>query len=149
MPFILDDGSFLTKNISREIYLASYHAQAQYITLMLRQTLTRLLENASNEAIIIVQSDHGPGAYLDWGSLENSNLQERLGILNAYYFPDQNYSSLYPGISPVNTFRVILNQYFNASYPLLEDRSFFALMHQPYHFIEVTDRLASSVSPQE
>jgi len=143
MPFILDDGSFLTKNISREIYLASYRAQAQYITLMLQQTLARLLENASHEAIIIVQSDHGPGAYLDWGSLENSNLQERLGILNAYYFPDQNYSSLYPGISPVNTFRVILNRYFGADYPLLEDRSFFALMHQPYRFNEVTDRLGA------
>jgi hypothetical protein len=46
-------------------------------------------------------------------------------ILNANYFFDHNYTALYPGITPVNTFRVILNIYFGASLPLLDDRSFF------------------------
>jgi hypothetical protein len=73
--------------------------------------------------------------------LADSNIQERLGILNVYYFPDQDYTALYPAISPVNTFRVVLNQYFGADYPLLPDRHFFALMRQPYRFLDVTGQL--------
>ena len=38
---------------------------------------------------------------------------EQQGILNAYYFPGQDYHSLYPNITPVNSYRVIFNQFFN------------------------------------
>jgi hypothetical protein len=48
---------------------------------------------------------------------------------------------LYPGISPVNTFRVILNTYFSAALPLLDDRSYFSRMTRPYDFIDVTERV--------
>ena len=43
--------------------------------------------------------------------------------LNAFYFPNKDYSRLYDSISPVNTFRVVLNTYFNAQLPLLKDSS--------------------------
>ena len=33
---------------------------------------------------------------------------------------------LYPSISPVNTFRVVLNSYFGENLPLLEDKSYYA-----------------------
>ncbi len=71
-----------------------------------------------------------------------SNLEERMSILNAYYFPDQDYSKFYPDISPVNTFRVILDQYFGTDLGLLEDRSYFSLMETPYDFIDVTEELS-------
>ena len=57
--------------------------------------------------------------------------------LNSYYFPDQNYDLLYPTITPVNTFRVILDQYFNQKLSLLEDRSLFSAYDVPYNYIEV------------
>jgi hypothetical protein len=41
--------------------------------------------------------------------------------LNTYYFSDGNYSTLYDSISPVNSFRVILNKYFKTGLPLLKD----------------------------
>jgi hypothetical protein len=40
--------------------------------------------------------------------------------LNAYYLP-KGYKDLYDSITPVNSFRIILNEYFGASYPLLPD----------------------------
>jgi hypothetical protein len=60
--------------------------------------------------------------------------------LNAYYFPDQNYAALYPAISPVNSFRVIFNQYFGTDLELLEDRNYFAGWLAPYDYTDVTDK---------
>ena len=48
----------------------------------------------------------------------------RLGILNAYLLPDGGAEALYASISPVNSFRVILNAYFGHSLPLLPDKSY-------------------------
>jgi hypothetical protein len=45
--------------------------------------------------------------------------------LNAIYFPDKNYKDLYSEMSPVNTFRVIFNNYFGQHLPLLKDSSVF------------------------
>ena len=64
-----------------------------------------------------------------------------MSILNAYYFSDQKYDKLYPEITPVNTFRVIFDQYFGADLPLLEDKNYFSLWNTPYEFIEVTDKV--------
>ena len=65
-----------------------------------------------------------------------------MGILNAYYLPDVGQSVLYPSITPVNTFRVIFNLYFNTNYELLPDKSY---VHEDethlYKFTEVNDKL--------
>jgi hypothetical protein len=48
-------------------------------------------------------------------------------ILNAYFFPGKQAKDLlYPTISPVNTFRVVLNSYFGERLPLLDDKSYYA-----------------------
>jgi len=46
-------------------------------------------------------------------------------------------AQLYPGISPVNTFRVVFNAYLGADLPLLKDVSYFSPIPQIYHFTEV------------
>jgi hypothetical protein len=72
------------------------------------------------ERVVIIEGDHGHGYHDNYAlsDLEFSNL-------NAYFFSDKNYHSLYPTISPVNTFRIILNKYFCKNLPLLKDSSFF------------------------
>jgi len=42
------------------------------------------------------------------------------------YFPDKDYHRLYEGMSNVNSFRVVLDQYFGQSLPLLPDHSIFS-----------------------
>ena len=70
--------------------------------------------------MIIIQGDHGPLPDL------TEEASQRLPILNAYYLPGiQMDNVLYPSISPVNSFRVVLNSYFGQTLPLLEDRSYF------------------------
>ena len=60
-----------------------------------------------------------------------------MSILNAYYLPDQNPNLIYEHITPVNSFRLIFNTYFNESFDLLEDRSYYQYDGR-YNFTDVT-----------
>jgi hypothetical protein len=88
--------------------------------------------------VIILQSDHGSGLGLSTQSLEQTDLRERMSILNAYYLPGPGRQALYPSISPVNTFRVLFNAYFGAGLDLLPDRSYFSTWDEPFKFIDVS-----------
>jgi hypothetical protein len=122
-------------------YKQSYIDQMTFLNHEVMEVVTSILEKSAAPPIIIIQGDHGPGAYYDMLYLNSSCLIGRFSILNAYHFPDRKYESLYPSISPVNTFRVILNQYFDADLELLEDRSYFAGWLSPYQFTEVSDKI--------
>ncbi len=133
-----------------EEYKQNYINQLIYTNTMMKQTIEQILKNSKTPPVIIIQGDHGPGAYLNWESAEKSCIKERFSILNAYYFPDQNYSGLYPSISPVNSFRVIFNTYFGTQLSMLEDKAYFSSIYQPYVFKDVTEqsRIACNLSDQ-
>jgi hypothetical protein len=138
-PFTLNDGNYYLREHSQKNYIAGYRRQVQYVNTLVLETIDAILAQSTTPPIIIIQGDHGPGAHLHWGSLENTMPAERFGILNAYYFPDQDYVRLYPSISPVNSFRVLFNQFFDADYALLPDRHYYSSWSFPFNFIEVTD----------
>lgn len=119
-------------------YRHFYAGQLAHVSTLIIQAIDAILVNSASPPIIILQSDHGPHGESDHHHLANMNLWERYGILNAYYFPDQDYDNLYPEITPVNSFRVVLNQYFDGDYPLEEDRSFFLPWKSP-DVVEVTE----------
>jgi hypothetical protein len=53
--------------------------------------------------------------------------------------PKNGAQGLYEDISPVNSFRLIFNVYFDTDIPLLEDQSYFATVDVPYKLINVTE----------
>jgi hypothetical protein len=127
-----------------EGYKIGYQKQLSYINLLVQEKIKEILAKSTRRPIIIIQADHGPAMMFNMQDKENQQdigLFERFSILNAYYFPDQDYRHLYTGISPVNAFRVILNQYFGYNYNLLQDRNYLVSNKIPYSFIDVTDRL--------
>ena len=136
-PFTLGDASDYVDSHSRQAYLEGYRGQLLYINGLVLDTISAILDQSENPPIIIIQGDHGPGAYLNWESLQDSKLDERFGILNAYYFPRNMYDNLYPSISPVNSFRIVLNSYFGEEQALLADRHYFSTWSDPLKFIEV------------
>ena len=138
-PFTLNDANYYMRDHSQKSYIAGYRRQIQYVNTLVLETIDAILRRSTTPPIIIIQGDHGPGAHLHWGSLENTIPAERFGILNAYYFPDQEYALLYPSISPVNSFRVLFNQFFDANYALLPDRHYYSSWSFPFDFVEVTD----------
>jgi hypothetical protein len=79
--------------------------------------------------------------FVDQTSIENSNVQERMAILNAIYFPENEYDALYPSISPVNTFRLIFSHFFGSDELLLPDVHYFSLFQAPFDFIQVDQLL--------
>jgi hypothetical protein len=119
-------------------YLTGYRDQLIYTNQLVLEMLNAILAQSPEPPVIILQGDHGPGAYLEWTSLENTCWNERMSVLNAYYLPGVDDPGLYPAITPVNTFRVVLNAYFGAKIPLLEDRSFASTDARPYRFQDVT-----------
>ncbi len=141
MVYSMIDGNNFTDIAGQDEYKQRYKDQVIYLNKLIQDAIDEILGQPGPSPLIIIQGDHGPGSELNWESIKDSKVDERMSILNAYYFPDQNYSNLYENITPVNTFRVILDQYLGTDLGLLEDRSYFSLMSRPYDFIDVTDEL--------
>jgi hypothetical protein len=78
-----------------------------------------------------------------WDSPSQTCLWERTPILNAYYLPEGGERLLYPSISPVNSFRVVLNAYFGAELPLLPDNTYFTSKRLPRQAVDITAERAS------
>jgi hypothetical protein len=127
-------------------FCRAYRDQSAFMTREIQQTIDRILASSPEPPIIIVQSDHGSELYLDRDSVSHSDVAERMSILNAYYFPGKRYEKLYPGISPVNSFRVVLNTFFGAALELLPDRSYFSTWPDPYHFVDVTEKVQAGLA---
>lgn len=130
------------------IYRQGYREQLQFTNTYAQMLIDSILERSARPPVIVLQGDHGPGSRLDWNSAENTCFHERFSILNAFYLPGQDAASLlYPSISPVNNFRMVLNAYFGADLPQLPDRSFFSLWDTPYKFQEITGQVGAACSP--
>jgi len=124
--------------------------QTIYTNKLTLDLVDAIITNSDSPPIIIIASDHGPASSLGRRDFENigpdeldeEGVKERMGILNAYYFPDQNYKELYQQITPVNTFRLILRQYFGQDIELLPDHSYFSDNKKNlYKFVDVTESL--------
>lgn len=136
-----DGDTWVGRCGSREDYIQGYRNQLIFVNSLVSNTIENILANSEIPPIIILQSDHGPGAILKWENPEETYMPERIGVLNAYYLPGAGRELLYDSITPVNTYRIIFNYYFGTNYELLEDRSYFSKWSRPYDFIDVTDRI--------
>ena len=152
-PYVFNaDGSFADpEEVAAKTREQAYLDQLSYTNGEVKELVGQLLSGPSDaDPIIVLQSDEGPDpvrflkdeAGFDWTEASDAELGEKLRILNAYFLPGIDDAALYPTISPVNTFRLILARYFGADVPMLPDRTFvFQSSAHPYRFTEVTDRL--------
>jgi hypothetical protein len=102
-----------------------YRDQAIYISTRMAEIVPRILANSATPPIIVIQGDHGPTVA--------SKPRSRMSNLNAYFLPGAT-TSLYPTITPVNTFRVIFNNYFGQNLQLLDDVSLYSDYEDPFNF---------------
>jgi hypothetical protein len=132
---------------TREEYIAGYKNELTYLNQSLMDVISTILAESRQPPIIIIQGDHGPGAYFSFEELSKEGcLWERYSILNAYYFPGQQTAGLYPTITPVNSFRVLFNTYFGTDLPILEDKNYYAAWLKPYEYTEITGNFSQSAS---
>jgi hypothetical protein len=115
---------------SFSIYKQGYSDHVTYINKRIDEIIDIILEQSPNPPVIIIQGDHGPAPFdVD---------RYRMPILNAYYFPD-GANGLYQTISPVNTFRVVLNKYFGQQYKIVEDVAYFSEYDVPYDYTIISN----------
>ncbi|MCB0733140.1 MAG: hypothetical protein KDC76_01070 [Bacteroidetes bacterium] len=123
-------------------YIDGYTQQLQFVNSKLIHLIKKIKSDSKRPYVIIIQGDHGTASELrNHEGFKNNDFRERFSILNAYYFHDQDYSKLYPGISPVNSFKVVMNKYFGTKYQLEEDRAYFSDWTHPYELYDVTDSI--------
>jgi len=125
-----------------EQYHDWYREQVTYLDHQMIPAIDSILANSARPPIIVVLGDHGPRS-LTSENPDKEGLTECLSNLVAVYLPGKNNQGLYPDITPVNLFRVVLNDYFNAGLPLLPDRCFFS-WDKIYQMKEVTSLVRQS-----
>ena len=128
-PFVFDtDGSFVSKEEeAMGDPTENYLNQVAYANSQIQELVKVILEKSDPAPIIILQADHGFRSETGPGEIPldpHEQFDARFRILSAYYLPDGGDALLYPTISPVNTFRVVLSRYFGEDLPLLEDKSY-------------------------
>lgn len=120
----LDSYTLMDLNPGKEENIQLYRDQVHYLNKLVMSAVDEILDKSDTLPIIIIQADHGSKGYREKNP--NGPTQEKLllPILNAYYFPRDAGNILYPEISPVNSFRVVFNEYFGSNLPLLSDKSY-------------------------
>jgi len=100
--------------------LIGYPNQVAFINTRILNAVNQIISSSRVPPIIILQGDHGNGR----------DSRDKVSILNAYYFPGISDQRLYPEITPVNTFRVLFDEYFGGQYGLLDDITFYSPMDE-------------------
>jgi hypothetical protein len=136
-PFVLgpdgplDAASYLNANqkYTSEAFKKGYTAQVGFISKSIEAAVKEIIANSETPPVIIIQGDHGP-----WLQPRDRSFE----ILNAYYIADgRGRAMLYPSVSPVNSFRVVLNTYLGADYELLPDETYSSPIPMIYQFSKV------------
>ena len=152
-PYVFHaDGTYAPPDDRRPIREA-YVEQLTYSNSLIGSIVSSLIAAPGPKPIIVLQSDEGPHppgldsgriASVEWAEANDLELGRKLRIFNAYYLPGLSNDPVYPQITPVNTFRVILDAYYGGELPLLPDRTFvYTDFDHPYRFRDVTIRLRS------
>jgi len=131
------NGPPVTGGVGSEWEQQAYADQARYISQRTLAMLEKLTAGSTRPLVILLQADHGPG----WASQAG-----RMAILNAYRFPGAE-QAISPGISPVNSFRVLFNSLFGTTFSLLPDVSYFSIYPAPFDFTIVPPSCPPQVTP--
>ena len=127
----------------------AYLKQLKFIDRKIIKLMGSIIKHSPN-SIIVIQSDEGPhparynkvGPMFDWRESTDTEINQKMQILNAYYFPDHKYDELYQTITPVNSFRIILNSYFNQSLDILVDKNYiYTDNNHPFDITNITSRI--------
>jgi hypothetical protein len=152
-PYVFtEDGKRLTPQARDGLTRKqAFLGQAMYVNHRLEEVARKLLSGPeATRPIVIIQTDEGPNppAFDDdaesftWTTASQEDLEIKYPILNALYLPGVTDVKIDPGITTVNTFRLLFSTYFGADLPLLPDRLYiYRDKAHPYAFTDITDRL--------
>ncbi|MGD8822734.1 MAG: sulfatase-like hydrolase/transferase [Anaerolineales bacterium] len=124
---------FFNSSLPPEESIEGYLGQVSFVSWRIEEVIDTILDNSTRPVVIILQADHGPAIQYRMINDKVRNYHERTAILNAIYAPPACQQQLYQGLTPVNTFRILLDCLFGENYDVLPDRHFFS------NYSEITD----------
>lgn len=118
-PFLLDAQGQLVIDEHKPIDpydVNQYLQQLAYCNQWIDSLARTANQPFARPRVVVIEGDHG---FRDQQLRQYRDKQ--FMNLNAWYFSDGNYAGVYDSISPVNTFPIVFNKYFNTSLPLRKD----------------------------
>lgn len=137
-PYVFNADGSLIENppplpwvtpIAWDEYLGYYSDHVQYIDSVILPIIKNILNSSDNPPVIVIVGDHG------------ADSANRLGILSAYYLPENMAPGIPEDTSLVNSFRYVLNFVFRADLPILENKSYLSTQTEPYELTEYPETM--------
>jgi len=114
-PYVLDRYGNRRKPAGQDDKSA-YLEQLMYTDERVLKTVDSILTRSTSTPVILLRGDHG------FRGLQGSErAEEATSIFNAMLLPNGGNADIYPGMTPVNTFRVVMNRYLGAKFNRLKD----------------------------
>ena len=110
------DGSLLEQRIQKPSP-RQFFEELEFVNDRLIEALGSVIEKSSTPPIIILQADHGSNLGDVW--TRNYRLKH-FEIMHALHLPGARPSGVTRELSPINTFGILLNEYFGADYEVRE-----------------------------
>lgn len=115
-PYVFDEsGNTNFSSAPPASDMQGYLNQIKYANTLIREITECFLKDSTRKKVIILQGDHGYREY------PRSYQKDEYEALSALYFYNKDYTGLNKNLSHVNTFRVLFNNVFHDSLPLLKD----------------------------
>ena len=143
-PFIYDsEGNFLPYKIKSDDKDA-YLQQLMFTEKKLLE-LVDIIQKESSDSVIMIISDHGYRADINWKEPSNDDLIRGFNVITSFHFPGKEFT-IDEKISLVNVYRIFFNEYFDYEFPILADKHFWYNPSNPYIHFDVTDKLETRIS---
>lgn len=118
LPFMFDRFGNMPDFLNQKDVEKLFIEQLIYTNTRIKKIIDNILSMSQKGPVIIIQGDHGPDLII---KSKDKSMQIRTGILNAVYLPDKKENIFYNGMTPVNTFRILFNEYFGTNFAILPD----------------------------
>ncbi len=121
----------------------SYQDKVRKLNQLIETTFEKIINESEMDPVIILMSDHGKKAdpnairgnlstFEKYACYPNKSLSQEyilscwydVNNIEAFYLPEGGNKSMYPGITPVNVWRMVLNYYFGTHFPRVDERSY-------------------------
>ena len=143
-PFIYDSEgnslSYTIKSDDKDAYLQQLMFTEKKVL-----ELVDIIQKESPESVIMIISDHGYRADINWEEPSNDDLIRGFNVITSFYFPGKEFT-IDEKISLVNVYRIFFNEYFDYELPILVDKQFWYNPSNPYIHFDVTDKLETRIS---
>jgi hypothetical protein len=135
-PYVYDENGNIIQN-KNPYDKSAYLSQLKFTETKMLELIDTIQSHSPNAAIIIF-SDHGYRAEINWENPKMIDYMRGFNTITSFYFP-MSYDEVPSEISSVNIFRIFFNSYFNADFKILENRHMWYIGDKPFEHTEVSE----------